>query len=168
MFADADRAPHSPTRARDRHHTQVKQALPQRRMCELVPREVCVMCPRRGAVCAALLLLLLLLADLATADLEKRTDMSSMPFVMGSRYGRSSPPKLIAPRNDRFFMGSRYGKRSEGTVGGGNSVGATLAGGGGLLCEYTGVFPLYRCVRHNKRDHYDARSADEAGMAEEE
>ncbi|KAL4721087.1 hypothetical protein ACJJTC_008226 [Scirpophaga incertulas] len=34
-----------------------------------------------------------------------------MPFVLGSRYGRS-PQRLITARNDRFFMGSRYGKRS--------------------------------------------------------
>lgn len=53
-------------------------------------------------------------------------------------------------------MGSRYGKRSEGAAGGGSGEGAALAGGGGLVCEFTGVVPLYRCVRHNKRDHYDA------------
>ncbi|XP_075988319.1 RYamide [Anticarsia gemmatalis] len=128
--------------------------------------------------CAALLLLL---AVLVSADYDKRSDsaLSPMPFVMGSRYGRSSPPKLIAPRNDRFFMGSRYGKRSEGAgtraaavwgAAAGGAAGAGGAGGAGaaLLCEYTGVFPLYRCVRHDKRDHYDARSADEAGMGEEE
>ncbi|XP_013136104.1 PREDICTED: uncharacterized protein LOC106101414 isoform X2 [Papilio polytes] len=55
--------------------------------------------------------LALLCAALARTDTYKRAE-STAPFVLGSRYGRSSP-RMIAPRNDRFFMGSRYGKRSE-------------------------------------------------------
>ncbi|KPI96680.1 hypothetical protein RR46_12710 [Papilio xuthus] len=56
--------------------------------------------------------LALLCAALARTDNYKRAELATAPFVLGSRYGRSSP-RMIAPRNDRFFMGSRYGKRSE-------------------------------------------------------
>ncbi|XP_014364406.2 uncharacterized protein LOC106715599 [Papilio machaon] len=59
--------------------------------------------------------LALLCAALARSDTYKRAELATAPFVLGSRYGRSSP-RMIAPRNDRFFMGSRYGKRSEPAV----------------------------------------------------
>ncbi|XP_062528222.1 uncharacterized protein LOC101742726 isoform X2 [Bombyx mori] len=81
-----------------------------------------------------------LLGVLVLTGGEERTDMSPVPFVMGSRYGRS-PARLITPRND-----SRYGKRSDA----GREVRA-------LVCEYTGVGPLYRCVNQNRR-LYDKRS----------
>ncbi|KAM3955221.1 RYamide neuropeptides [Aphomia sociella] len=86
-------------------------------------------------VCA----LMLFCAALIEADSEKRAEMSPMPFVLGSRYGRS-PPRMLAPRNDRFFMGSRYGKRSEG------ASSALTPDIPALLCEYTGLYPLYRCT----------------------
>lgn len=119
-------------------------------------------------------LLLLVVTALAATDFDKRSDteysLSPMPFVMGSRYGRSSGMKFVSPRNDRFFMSSRYGKRSEGAEGVAASLleGAVREGGGtaearGLVCEFTGVAPLYRCVGHHNRDHYDARIGDESG-----
>ncbi|CAH2056548.1 unnamed protein product, partial [Iphiclides podalirius] len=62
-------------------------------------------------VCA----LVLLCAAFTRCNGLKSAEMSTVPFVLGSRYGRS-PPRMIAPRNDRFFMGSRYGKRSENSM----------------------------------------------------
>ncbi|KAJ8707305.1 hypothetical protein PYW08_011439 [Mythimna loreyi] len=120
------------------------------------------MCVRaRASVCACALLLALVLAEH-----DKRTEMSPMPFLMATRYGRSSPPERhLSPRNDRFFMTTRYGKRSEAVAGAGVrearlARGAGGAGGAGaLLCQFTGVFPLYRC-RH-KPPHYHKRSAEE-------
>ncbi|XP_063371022.1 RYamide neuropeptides-like [Cydia amplana] len=77
---------------------------------------------------------------------EKRAEMSPLPFVLGSRYGRSPSPaatqRLLAPRNDRFFMGSRYGKRSEPDPAGPGTTRVRP-----LFCEYTGVPQLYRCER---------------------
>ncbi|XP_072937742.1 uncharacterized protein RYa [Epargyreus clarus] len=71
-------------------------------------------------------LLALLCAALAVSAV-KRAEMSPVPFVLGSRYGRS-PSRFITPRDDRseirFFLGSRYGKRSE-------------AAGGGAPCDCT-------------------------------
>nr|QMS43301.1 ryamide [Grapholita molesta] len=83
---------------------------------------------------------------------DKRAEMSPLPFVLGSRYGRSpgpAAPRLLAPRNDRFFMGSRYGKRSEPEPGPAPAAGpgAGLSRVRPLLCEYTGVPQLYRCER---------------------
>ncbi|CAH0599749.1 unnamed protein product [Chrysodeixis includens] len=106
-------------------------------------------CVYRGCACALLLLL-----ALAACQEDKRAEMSPMPFLMATRYGRSSAPRHLSPRNDRFFMSSRYGKRS--------GAGAALAVSGerALLCEFTGVFPLYRC-RH-KLARYDKRSTEEA------
>ncbi|XP_048001913.1 RYamide neuropeptides-like [Leguminivora glycinivorella] len=87
---------------------------------------------------------------------EKRAEMSPLPFVLGSRYGRSPGPagtqRLLAPRNDRFFMGSRYGKRSE------PDIAAPGSHVRPLLCEYTGVSQLYRCER---APPLDRRSSDE-------
>ncbi|XP_026488758.2 uncharacterized protein LOC113395373 [Vanessa tameamea] len=54
----------------------------------------------------------LLCAALADAETFKRAEMSASPFVLSTRYGRSSP-RMIAPRTDRFFMNGRYGKRSD-------------------------------------------------------
>ncbi|PZC78097.1 hypothetical protein B5X24_HaOG202632 [Helicoverpa armigera] len=130
------------------------------------------MCVRaRACVCACACALLI---ALALAEHDKRAEMSPMPFLMATRYGRSSPPaRHLAPRNDRFFMSTRYGKRSEGIstgVRGGEALGSGGAGGAGgagrLLCEYTGVFPLYRC-RH-KPPAYRKRSAEVLGDQEEE
>ncbi|XP_022817118.1 RYamide neuropeptides-like [Spodoptera litura] len=118
------------------------------------------MCVRaRACVCACALLLALVLAEH-----DKRAEMSPMPFLMATRYGRSSPPaRHLAPRNDRFFMSTRYGKRSDssGGAGGGALGGGALDGGAAqaLVCEYTGVWSLYRC-RH-KPPLYHKRSAEE-------
>ncbi|CAG9794125.1 unnamed protein product [Diatraea saccharalis] len=101
---------------------------------------MCVRCERARALLCACALALLALLVLVAADetvAGKRTEsefMSPMPFVLGSRYGRSQP-RLISPRNDRFFMGSRYGKRSEPP--------GTLARP--LLCAPLGG-ALYRCA----------------------
>ncbi|XP_059062567.1 RYamide neuropeptides-like [Achroia grisella] len=106
--------------------------------------------------------LMLLFASLIQADTEKRAEMSPMPFVLGSRYGRS-PPRMLTPRNDRFFMGSRYGKRSEG------AAGVTLASGPPtLVCEFTGLYPLYRCTGSTPaiRHLYDTRRNEEGGEEE--
>nr|XP_049699897.1 uncharacterized protein LOC126055285 [Helicoverpa armigera] len=125
------------------------------------------MCVRaRACVCACALLI-----ALALAEHDKRAEMSPMPFLMATRYGRSSPPaRHLAPRNDRFFMSTRYGKRSEGISTGVRGGETGLAGGAGgagrLLCEFTGVFPLYRC-RH-KPPAYRKRSAEVLGDQEEE
>nr|ALM30346.1 RYamide precursor [Chilo suppressalis] len=107
---------------------------------------------RCGVLCGAVLALMTLVAGAAAGDAGKRAEseyMSPMPFVLGSRYGRSQP-RLMSPRNDRFFMGSRYGKRSEPWGGGGTSG----AGGGGwparaahpLACQPLGDSGLYRCA----------------------
>ncbi|KAJ0170394.1 hypothetical protein K1T71_014322 [Dendrolimus kikuchii] len=87
--------------------------------------------------------------------------LSPVPFVMGSRYGRSSPARSLSPRNDRFFMGGRYGKRSEPP----SPVGPPR-GGGALFCRYTGVYPLYRCLPRIKQDHFDKRSSRSSGNKE--
>ncbi|XP_026742145.1 RYamide neuropeptides-like [Trichoplusia ni] len=108
------------------------------------------MCVRYGYWCRGCACALLLLLAIAAAQEDKRAEMSPMPFLMATRYGRSSAPRHLAPRNDRFFMSSRYGKRS----------GVSLGGERALLCEFTGVFPLYRC-RH-KLSRYDKRSTEEA------
>ncbi|CAH0717015.1 unnamed protein product, partial [Brenthis ino] len=54
----------------------------------------------------------MIFAALVDANAFKRAEMSASPFVLSSRYGRS-PPRMLAPRNDRFFMSGRYGKRSD-------------------------------------------------------
>ncbi|XP_026756425.1 RYamide neuropeptides-like [Galleria mellonella] len=111
-------------------------------------------------VCA----LMLLLAALIHADNEKRAEMSPMPFVLGSRYGRS-PPRMLTPRNDRFFMGSRYGKRSEGASGSPVSLAPASPA---LLCEFTGLYPLYRCTPPTStiRQLFDNRRNEEGGEEE--
>ncbi|XP_030019620.1 RYamide neuropeptides [Manduca sexta] len=100
-------------------------------------------------------------ALLSVVCADKRAEMSPAPFVMGSRYGRS-PHRLVAPRNDRFFMGSRYGKRSEAPSGAAGWA-AGWAGSRDLVCEYTGVYSLYRCAY---RDHprVERRSSDEESL----
>ncbi|XP_063631681.1 RYamide neuropeptides [Cydia splendana] len=93
---------------------------------------------------------------------DKRAESTPLPFVLGSRYGRSpgagagpaGAQRLLAPRNDRFFMGSRYGKRSEP-----DTVGPGTTHVRPLLCEYTGVSQLYRCERAPPL--VDTRSSDE-------
>ncbi|CAH2083878.1 unnamed protein product [Euphydryas editha] len=54
----------------------------------------------------------LLCAALANTHAFKRAEMSASPFVLSTRYGRS-PPRMMAPRTDRFFMNGRYGKRTD-------------------------------------------------------
>ncbi|XP_050358705.1 uncharacterized protein LOC126778997 [Nymphalis io] len=55
--------------------------------------------------------LALFCATLVDAEAFKRADMSASPFVLISRYGRSSP-RMMTSRIDKFFL-SRYGKRSD-------------------------------------------------------
>ncbi|XP_060808764.1 RYamide neuropeptides-like [Amyelois transitella] len=92
---------------------------------------------------------------------EKRAEISPVPFVLSTRYGRS-PPRVMMPRNDRFFLGSRYGKRSE------VSVGSSLPPQGtpSMLCEYTGVYSLFRC-KIPTRGTYEARASEESPASEE-
>ncbi|KAJ8704406.1 hypothetical protein PYW07_011594 [Mythimna separata] len=121
-------------------------------------RDMCVRA--RASVCACALLLALVIAE----D-DKRAEMSPMPFLMATRYGRSSPPARLE-RKDRFMMYTRYGKRSEALAGASASEGSLMRGvagergaGGALLCQFTGVFPLYRCRRKPPQHH--KRSAEE-------
>jgi hypothetical protein len=55
-------------------------------------------------------------------------------------YGKTNNAARIVPRNDKFFFGSRYGKRSPPVL-------ALDEDQNGLLvCFYTGVTNLFRCV----------------------
>ncbi|XP_053621672.1 RYamide neuropeptides [Plodia interpunctella] len=105
--------------------------------------------------------LVLICSAYAEINVEKRSEMSPVPFVLSTRYGRS-PPRVMMPRNDRFFFGSRYGKRSE------VSMGTSLPPPGAptLMCEYTGVYSLYRCKLPNRNTYTDRTSEESPGSQE--
>ncbi|XP_048480882.1 RYamide neuropeptides [Plutella xylostella] len=105
----------------------------------------------------------LLLATAAAAQ-DKRAEIAPAPFVVGSRYGRS-PPRVITPRNDRFFMGSRYGKRSPPP-----HPALPPAPPAAIHCAYTGVAQLYRCgpVVDPAPTRYHTRKSDEDPYEEED
>ncbi|KAH9632541.1 hypothetical protein HF086_012348 [Spodoptera exigua] len=81
------------------------------------------------------------------------------------RVRAAARPRARRARQARreFFMSTRYGKRSDssGGAGGGAGGGGPLLEGAAqaLVCEYTGVWALYRC-RH-KPPLYHKRSAEE-------
>ncbi|XP_063835578.1 RYamide neuropeptides-like [Ostrinia nubilalis] len=122
---------------------------------------------RRALVCACAALLLCAARAAPASDKRAESEfMSPMPFVLGSRYGRSQP-RLIAPRNDRFFMGSRYGKRSEAPLG--PLPLAPPPPPRTLLCDYTGVFQLYRCsYTHHSYDNSNRRADDDRELGDDE
>ncbi|XP_026316485.1 RYamide neuropeptides-like [Hyposmocoma kahamanoa] len=108
------------------------------------------------------------LVAVTSVDASKKAELAPAPFVMGSRYGRS-PPRLLSPRNDRFFMGSRYGKRSEplSTLVGQGPRSPATATSAPLVCDYTGISTLFHC-RPAPHSFFGYRSMNEDQLSSEE